>query len=196
MPPKPKFTRDEIVAAALDIVARKGPEGLTARELGRALDCSPRPVFTVFRSMAELQAAVRTAAMARFESYVRHNLPDTPPFKRVGMQMVRFGVQEPKLYQLLFMQENRDAVSFDDVFGCLGTTAERCIDTVCRDYGLERAQARALFEAVWIYTFGVGALCAAGMCRFPEERLSRMLTTQFRAMMLLAKSGGLDGEGR
>lgn len=196
MPPKPKFTRDEIVAAALDIVAQKGPEGLTARELGQALGCSPRPIFTVFRGMDELQAAVRAAAMARFESYAHQDLPDTPPFKRVGMQMVRFGAQEPKLYQLLFMQENRDAVSFDDVFGGLGTTAERCIDALCGSYGLGRAEVRALFEAVWIYTFGVGALCATGMCCFSEERLSQMLTTEFRAMMLLAKSGGLDGGGR
>ena len=40
-----------------------------------------------------------------------------PLFKQIGMQMVLFGAKEPKLYQLLFMQENRCAVSFDDVFG-------------------------------------------------------------------------------
>lgn len=55
------------------------------------------------------------------------------------------------------MRENRSAVSFDDVFGELGDTAERCIEAVCRDYDLSPAQARVLFEHVWIYTFGVGA---------------------------------------
>ena len=40
MPPKPRFTREEIVAAALDIVSRKGIEALTARELGEALGSS------------------------------------------------------------------------------------------------------------------------------------------------------------
>ena len=33
MPPKPKFTREEIVQTALDIVSRKGAEALTAKEL-------------------------------------------------------------------------------------------------------------------------------------------------------------------
>ena len=37
MPPKPKFTREEMVEAALELVARRGAEALTARELGAAL---------------------------------------------------------------------------------------------------------------------------------------------------------------
>ena len=96
MPPKPRFTREEIVAAALDIVSRKGIEALTARELGETLGSSARPIFTVFRSMEELQQEVRSAAMRRFESYAGRTMPGVPLFKQVGMQMVLFGAQEPK----------------------------------------------------------------------------------------------------
>lgn len=192
MPPKPKFTREEIVNAALSIVSERGVDALTARELGERLGSSARPIFTVFKNMEEVQAEVRAAAMRRFEAFAPADAGgDMPLFKQVGVRMVRFGLQEPKLYQLLFMQENRRAESFDDVFGALGTTADLCIDVLCRDYALNRAEARALFEAVWIYTFGVGALCATGVCRFSEERLSWMLTTEFQAMMMLVKSGAL-----
>ena len=82
------------------------------------------------------------------------------------------------------MRENRSAVSFDDVFGELGDTVKRCIEAVCRDYDLSPARARVLFEHVWIYT------CATRVCRFSEEQLGRMLSTEFQAMMLLVKSGG------
>lgn len=192
MPPKPKFTREEIVDAALSIVSERGVDALTARELGERLGSSARPIFTVFKNMEEVQAEVRAAAMRRFEAFAPADAGgDMPLFKQVGVRMVRFGLQEPKLYQLLFMQENRRAESFDDVFGALGTTADLCIDVLCRDYALNRAEARALFEAVWIYTFGVGALCATGVCCFSEERLSWMLTTEFQAMMMLVKSGAL-----
>ena len=51
MPPKPKFTKEEIVAAALTLVSEKGMEALTARELGLRLGSSARPIFTVFQSM-------------------------------------------------------------------------------------------------------------------------------------------------
>lgn len=192
MPPKPKFTKEEIVQTALDVVSRKGVEALTAKELGSALGSSARPIFTVFSSMKEVQDAVRDAAMRRFESFAEQRLPDMPLFKQVGMQMVLFGAKEPKLYQLLFMQENRSAVSFDHVFGELGPTAETCIDLIRSEYGVSEEQARLLFENVWIYTFGVGALCATRGCHFSEEKLGRMLSTEFQAMMLLVKAGAGD----
>lgn len=188
MPPKPKFTREEIVQTALDVVSRKGVEALTAKELGDALGTSARPIFTVFSSMKQVQDAVREAAMRRFESFAGQKLPDMPLFKQVGMQMVLFGAREPKLYQLLFMQENRNAVSFDDVFGELGPTAQTCIRLIQEEYAMPEADARLLFENVWIYTFGVGALCATRMCQFSEEKLGQMLSTEFQAMMLLVKS--------
>ena len=191
MPPKPKFTREEIIQAALTIVSQKGADALTAREVGAQLGSSARPIFTVFKNMEELQAEVRQAAMERFEARVNQTEPGIPLFKQVGIQMVTFGVQEPKLYQLLFMQEHGEAAAFDDVFGQLGGTAERCIAAICQDYGLDAQDARTLFENVWIYTFGIGALCATRVCRFFPEQLGQMLTTEFQAMLLLVKSGKL-----
>lgn len=188
MPPKPKFTKEQIVQTALGVVSQKGVEALTAKELGDALGSSARPIFTVFNSMKEVQDEVRAAAMRRFESFAEQKLPGMPLFKQVGMQMVLFGAREPKLYQLLFMQENRNAVSFDDVFGELGPTAETCINLIQDTYNLGEAEARLLFENVWIYTFGVGALCATRVCQFSERKLGEMLTTEFQAMMLLVRS--------
>lgn len=189
MPPKPKFTKEEIVTAALQLVSEKGVEGLTARELGGVLGSSSRPIFTIFKNMDELQEAVKAAAMQRFEEYAKHILSGMPKFKQVGMQMVLFGTREPKLYQLLFMQENKNGMTFDDVFGHLGATADICIDAIEKDYDLSKQEAKILFENVWIYTFGVGALCATSMCHFSEEKISSMLSTEFQAMMMLIKSG-------
>lgn len=192
MPPKPKFTKEEIVKTALEIVAQKGVEALTAKELGDWLGTSARPIFTVFHSMKEVQDEVRAAAMHRFESFAEQKLPGMPLFKQVGMQMVLFGAKEPKLYQLLFMQENRNAVSFDDVFGELGPTAETCIQMIQKEYDMGEDEAKLLFENVWIYTFGVGALCATRVCQFSETKLGQMLSTEFQAMMLLVKSRSGD----
>ena len=191
MPPKPKFKKEEIVAAAMEIVSEKGMESLTAQELRNILQCSASPIFTVFHTMKEIQEEVRIAAMKRFEQYEAAAVADMPMFKQIGMKMVMFGIQEPKLYQLLFMQEHGNAVTFDDVFGELGDTAKICMDAIETEYGLTAEQAKILFENVWIYTFGVGALCATKVCQFSEEELSQMLTTEFQAMMMLIKSGAV-----
>ena len=194
MPPKPKFSREEIVAAALDLVSRRGPEALTARNLGECLGSSARPIFTVFENMVDLRRAVRDAAMARFEAYGQRVLPEGPEFRQAGMQMLLFAREEPRLYQLLFLG-HRESADFDaDVFGELGPMAERCVAAICRDYGLPEPEARLLFEHVWIYTFGLGTLCAGGT-RFSQERLQGMLSTSFRALLTLAKTGQLRETG-
>ena len=62
MPPKPKFTKDEIVDAALDIVSRDGVEAMTAREVGERLGSSARPILpcsAVWRSFTERYARLQ-----------------------------------------------------------------------------------------------------------------------------------------
>ena len=192
MPPKPKFTKEEIVAAALELVSEKGMVALTARELGARLGSSARPIFTVFNSMDEVQEAVRDAALKRFESYAEKAVHYTPVFKQVGMQMILFAKEEPKLFQLGFMSDNHNVESFDDIFDRLGDVAYQCVDVIQRDYGLSEQESRKLFEHVWIHTFGIGALCATGMCNFSEEQVIEMLGHDFMAMMMLIKSGKLN----
>lgn len=188
MPPKPKFTKDEIAAAALAIVSRKGFDGLTAKSLGDELGSSARPIFTVFNSMAEVQQEVVRAALVTYERFGVDEFPEMPLFKQIGMKMVLFGVREPKLYQILFMQEHERFTTFDDIFGVLGPSAPLCIETIRHDYGLNAEDARLLFQNMWIYTFGIGTLCATKVCRFSEEELGRMLTAQFQALLRYIQS--------
>lgn len=187
MPPKPKFTKEEIVQTALLIVSQRGTSALTAKELGNALGSSARPIFTVFTSMKEVQAEVRQAAMARFETYAHRAGADMPAFKQVGMQMILFALEEPQLYQLIFMSQNSGVTPFDDHYAYLGSVAENCLEAIVADYGLSRPDAQTLFEHVWIHTFGIGALCATSACHFTMEDISRMLTQDFTAMMALLR---------
>ena len=107
MPPKPKFTKEEIVEAALALVSERGMEALTARDLGERLGSSARPIFTVFHSMEEVQQETRKAAMERFNDCIREAEGYTPLFKQVGVQMLRFAREEPRLFQLLFFHDFR-----------------------------------------------------------------------------------------
>ena len=189
MPPKAKFTKEQITKAALDVVSEKGVQALTAKELGAALGTSTTPIFTVFHSMQEVQDAVMLAAMERFEEYAHKAAHLGPVFKQVGMQMILFAKEEPKLYQLIFMSSINEAQTFDDIYARLGSVADECLDVLQKDYDLSKDNAKTLFEHVWIHTFGIGALCATGMCDFSQEQITEMLTQDFIAMMMLMKSG-------
>ena len=189
MPPKAKFTKEQITKAALGVVSEKGVQALTAKELGAALGTSTTPIFTVFNSMQEVQDAVMLAAMERFEEYAHKAAHLGPVFKQVGMQMILFAKEEPKLYQLIFMSSISEAQTFDDIYAHLGSLADECLDVLQKDYDLSKENAKTLFEHVWIHTFGIGALCATGVCDFSHEQIAEMLTQDFTAMMMLMKSG-------
>ena len=189
MPPKAKFTKEQITKAALGVVSEKGAQALTAKELGAALGTSTTPIFTVFDSMQEVQDAVMLAAMERFEEYAHKAAHIKPVFKQIGMQMILFAKEEPKLYQLIFMSSISEAQTFDDIYAHLGSLADECLNVLQKDYDLSKDNAKTLFEHVWIHTFGIGALCATGMCDFSHEQIAQMLTQDFTAMMMLMKSG-------
>lgn len=189
MPPKPKYTKEQIVAAALDVVSQKGVQALTAKELSYALNTSTTPIFTVFDSMQQVQDEVKFAAMKCFENYAHRSEQSMPLFKQIGMQMIMFAKERPRLYQFLFMSENGDVKSFDGIYLHLGGVADECLNALQAEYGLTKAYAKTLFEHVWIHTFGIGALCATGVCDLSKEQISKMLTQDFTAMMMLLKNG-------
>lgn len=136
MPQKPKFTREEIIDAALTVVSLDGINALAVKSLGHALNTSATPIFTVFNSMHEVVDEVKSAAMKRFESYAHKTDTNMPIFKQVGVRMILFVKDEPQLYQLIFMSPYCDVKSFADIYSHLGGVADECLDTIQRDYDL------------------------------------------------------------
>ena len=196
MPPKPKFTREEITAAALELVSQRGIDALTARDLGQALGSSARPIFTVFKNMEEVQQAVRQGAMDRLEHFSAGEGSEVmPAFKQFGMKMIRFGREEPKLFQLLFMTEDEEIYSFEGLMGHLGVWVTDCVGVIRRDYRLDQRDAEELFRHMWLHAYGIGALCATGVCRFSDEEISVMLSRDFRGQMYLLQADGRIGKG-
>lgn len=187
MPPRAKFTREEIIAAALEIVREKGFDALTARALGERLGSSARPIFTVFHGMEEVQEAVLAAARALYNGYVREALEqkdgDVPRFKCVGEQYIRFASTEPKLFQLLFMKEQEQLPDFLNVLPLIEMNYEDILVSIEQLYGLERALSLQLYRHLWIYTHGIASLCATRMCSFTGEEISVMMTEVFKSLI-------------
>lgn len=193
MPPKPKFTKDEITKVALQIVKEEGVDSLTARVLGSRLGTSSRPIFTTFKNMDEVKWATRELALREFEQYANDFEDYSPAFKRIGMLMVEYAMHEPELFKIIFMQAHVEGQSFDDTMKDLGTLATSSIWICQRDYGLTEEESRFLFEQVWVQTFGLGALCAMKLCDFTEEEISERLGCVFQGTMMLIKSGKMSG---
>ncbi|MBQ6697077.1 MAG: TetR/AcrR family transcriptional regulator [Lachnospiraceae bacterium] len=189
MPPKVKYTREEIIEAAFQMAKEQGIEAVVARELAKKLGTSSSPIFTAFQNMEELQQEIRGRAMKEFESHVRDALQFTPPFKWVGVKMIEFAVKEPKLFQILYMQEHEESQCYEDMVKELGDTVEVCLQFMEADYALSRPEAEHIFKQVWLHTFGICVLVAAKVCHFTPEEISEMLSLEFQGALMLIKSG-------
>ena len=176
MPPKAKFSKEEITKAALTIVREEGVDSLTSRALGAKLGSSARPIFTVFQNMEEVQQSVIQEAKKRYKEYVQKGLSQKPAFKGVGMQYILFAINEPKLFRLLFMNEHKQIPDLTDVLPLIDDNYEQIISSIQRDFGIDSVSAVKLYRHLWIYTHGIAMLCATNMCRFTGEEISKMMT--------------------
>ena len=192
MPPKAKYSREEIIDKAFEMARERGIEAVVARELGKALGTSSSPIFTAFKNMEELQTEVRNKALREFEAYVSDAMNYKPAFKYVGMKMIEFAMREPKLFQLVYMREHDNTQSFSMLVEELGDTVRVCLDIMQEDYDLTREEAKLLFEQSWLQTFGLCVLIAGKVCVLSMEEISRMLSANFQGTLMLIKSGTFD----
>ncbi len=188
MPPKCKFTREEIIKAALDLTREEGINALTARALGTKLGSSPKPIFTVFENMEEVQAEMQKAAKALYAEYIQVGLHQKLAFKGVGTQYIIFAIKEPKLFQLLFMSEQPHKPPVAGILPIIDESYEQILQSVQNGYGLGEKDAENLYRHLWIYTHGIAVLCATNMCSFTAEEISGMMTEVFVGLLKEIKS--------
>ena len=192
MPPKPKFTREEIAAVAFQMIKEGGVSSLTARDLGSRMGTSARPIFTLFKNMGEVKQAARALAVQEFMDGIRDYRDYSPSFKRIGMMIVSYGIHEPELFKLLFLQEHPTGASFEQSLLDMDGMDETCIQLIIQDYGLSRENAELLFQQMWTNTFGLGTMCAMGVCDLSEAEIGRRLGIMFASLMMFIQSGKVD----
>ena len=183
MPPKCKFTREEIIKTALDLTREEGINALTARALGTKLGSSPKPIFTVFENMEEVQAEVQKAAKALYAGYIQIGLQQDAAFKGVGTQYILFAIKEPKLFQLLFMSEQPQKPSVEGILPIIDESYGQILQSVQSGYGLGMKDAESLYRHLWIYSHGIAVLCATNMCSFTAEEIGKMMSEVFVSLL-------------
>lgn len=190
MPPKAKFTKDEILSAGLEVLREKGIPAVTAREIGHCLNSSARPIFTLFDSMSEVMQGIEDMAREIYAGYVDRGLKMTPAFKGVGQSYIAFAQKEPKLFQLLFMRELSEGIGMNGILSEIEESYDRILQSITDNYPVSDEDAVLLYRHLWVYSHGIATLCATGMCRFSDEEISQMLTEVFTSLLKMILGGG------
>lgn len=192
MPPKSKFTKDEILDMALCITKEHGMEAVTARELGNRLGSSARPIFTVFENMDEVKELIVYKAKELYGQYVETGLKNQPAFKGVGIAYIRFAIEEPKLFQLLFMRAIQGTKDVSSILPVIDDNYDRILQSVQEPYCLEKEAAERIYQHLWTYTHGIATMFATGLCSYTMEEIEERLTEVFKGLMIVEKGRKLN----
>lgn len=187
MPPKAKFSREEIIEAAFQIAKTGGIDKITSRELGKRLQSSARPIFTVFENMEEVKAEVIARAKEVYDGYVAEGLRQELAFKGVGMAYIKFSMEEPMLFQLLFMSAMPGKLGVESILPQIDASYDDILKSV-QKYVDSREAADMIYQHLWTYTHGIATMCATGLCSYTVAQIGERLTQIFIALMMMEKA--------
>lgn len=179
MPPKCKFTREEVVHAALKTARAGGMNAVTARAVGAELNSSSKVIFSLFQNMEELQGEVIKAARDLYQSFLKEDISKGkyPPFKASGMAYIRFAKEETELFRLLFMRDRSQETIMEDE-----DEIEPLIQMIRNNTGLDEQEARMFHLEMWVYVHGIATMIATGYFQWDWELISRVLTDSYEGM--------------
>ena len=172
MAPKNKFTKEEMVEAALRVVRAKGIGGLTAKTLADELGTSTQPVFTAFKSMDGVKQEVYAAAVRVYDGYTNAGLQEKIPFLGVGMQYIRFAREEPELYRLLFL--TKPTGKEHSAMKAMGHLQELVRPTLTAIYHISAEEAD--LRDLWLVVHSLSTLIVTGDCPYSDLEIGQILT--------------------
>ena len=174
MPPRKKFTREEMIAAGLRIVRARGIEALTAKAMSIELNTSTQPVFTCFGTMDVLRSEVRAAAQAIYDGYAMAGLRQEVPMLGYGMQYIRFAREEPQLYRLLFLTAPETCSS--GVMEAMRHSGQTIVPIMAQVYRISEQDAIVYFRSMWLAVHSLSTLIVTGSCPYTDAQIRQMLT--------------------
>lgn len=177
MPPKNKYTPEQIAECAVELTRRCGFDAVSARTVSAELGISSQPVYTAFGGMDELKKAVVEKAQRCYDEFCKSEFEKNayPKYKCYGMAYVRFAIQEKELFKLLFMRdrtgEENDTKLFDEV-----------VEVIRSQTGLEEKQARLFHCETWASVHGIAVMAATGYMIWSMEEASNMISDIYRGL--------------
>lgn len=174
MAPKNKFTKEEMVNAALQVVRLNGIDRLTAKTMADELGTSTQPIFTAFGSMDTVRQEVYDSAIRLYDKYTTAGLKEKIPFLGVGMQYIRFAWDEPELYRFLFLTRTQN-----NKYSAM--TAMRRLQALVRPtlmnvYHITAEEADIYFRDLWFVVHSLSTLIVTGDCPYSEREIGQILT--------------------
>ena len=163
--------REQILQVALQLFAQHGMAQVSTRQIARAVGISQPSLYAHFATAHEISAELCLRAFAGLAAASRKVLvePGTARerFYRLGRAYVDFGLENPDMYRLAFMQETDEAVSQlvqqgkDPVLAAGQGAFDIARHVLAQMLGRTEAEVEVQAQSIWASVHGLTSLLIA-----------------------------------
>ena len=162
-----------IINAAIEVVRQKGFENINARTVSEQLRCSTQPVMYHFATIDSLKRAAYAKTDQRHSEYLMSIPPGQEPVLGIGLNYIRFAVDEPQLFRFLFQsgyaKESSllEMIDSEELIPVLSAMQE------ATGSGMEKT--RQVFLTIALFAHGYASLIANNGLEYDEDLIAEHL---------------------
>ena len=183
MPPKPKITKDMVIDAAFEVAREAGGENINARTVAKKLNCSTQPVMYHFATIEELKQAVYAKSNWYHTEYLMNiQKPQQGVMPGIGLNYIRFAVEEPNLFRFLF--QSGFAVEKNLLEMIDSEELVPVISAMQGAMGLSMAQTKKVFLTIALFAHGYASIIANNSLEYDEALIKSHLEQAYRGALL------------
>lgn len=179
MPRKETITKRYLMDTAFLMAKQEGLENVTARKLATKAGCSTQPIFRLYENMEDLWKEIFEQACDFYSFYYeKSNRVGDEPFVNLGYAYIKFAQDEPNLFKMLFLSDNRFDKSFYEILngskGVVGIEMGKAKNAGATNAG-------DLFTKMWIFIHGAACMSITGDYDLGDDDTIELLKSTYRS---------------
>ena len=184
MPPKMRITKDMIINAAIEVAKQSGYENINARTVSARLHCSTQPVMYHFSTIDAMKRAVYAQVDHLHSEYMMRISPEQDPILGIGLNYIRFAVEEPQLFRYLFQSGYAEENSLLEMID--SEELAPVLAAMQKGAGLSMEQTKQVFLIVALFAHGYASIIANNGLEYNEKLVAKHLEQAWNGAFLAA----------
>ena len=184
MPPKTKISKDMILRSAVEVAKQSGYEAINARTVSERLHCSTQPVMYHFSTIDALKRAAYARVDQMHTEYLLTVSPQGDPLLGIGLNYIRFAVEEPRLFRFLFQSGYAEENSLLEMMD--SEALAPVLAAMRAESGLSMEQTRQVFLTVALFAHGYASIIANNGLEYDEALIAKHLEGAWNGAFLAA----------
>ena len=173
MPPRSRITKDMIIDAAVAVVRETGFESINARTVSLYLHCSTQPVMYHFPTIDSLKRAAYAQTDRQHTDYLMNVRSGQDPILGIGLNYIRFAVEEPQLFRFLFQSGYAKEGNLLEMID--SEELAPVLSVMQEGLGLDMEKTKEVFLTVALFAHGYASIIANNALEFDEALIAEHL---------------------